>query len=81
MQDWGWPSATRPVLALHGGPGTLSVDSHKEYFDPSRQRELFCGQRGVGRSEPYGSPEDNTTPHLVEDLPRRSRLALGRRPM
>ncbi len=68
VQDWGLTEASRPVLALHGGPGTPSEDSHKEYFDPSRQRVLFCDQRGVGRSEPYGSLENNTTQHLVEDL-------------
>jgi proline iminopeptidase len=68
VQDWGCADAPRPVLALHGGPGTPSADSHKEYFDPSRQRVLFYDQRGVGRSEPYGSLEHNTTQHLIEDL-------------
>jgi proline iminopeptidase len=68
VHDWGCAEASRPVLALHGGPGTPSADGHKEYFDPSRQRVLFCDQRGVGRSEPYGSLESNTTQHLVDDL-------------
>jgi proline iminopeptidase len=68
VQDWGVPDAPHPVLVLHGGPGVPSTDSHKEFFDPSRQRVLFCDQRGVGRSEPYGSLEDNTTQHLIDDM-------------
>ncbi len=68
VQDWGCAEAARAVVALHGGPGTATTDSHKEYFDPSRQRVLFCDQRGVGRSTPYASVEHNTTQHLVADL-------------
>jgi proline iminopeptidase len=68
VQDWGCAQAAHPVVALHGGPGTATTDSHKEYFDATRQRVLFCDQRGVGRSTPYASLEHNTTRHLVEDL-------------
>ncbi|MGY1828330.1 alpha/beta fold hydrolase [Blastococcus sp. SYSU DS0541] len=58
------------MLFLHGGPGVRASDDYKQYFDPSRQRVLFCDQRGVGRSEPYGSLQDNTTDHLVADIVR-----------
>lgn len=68
VQDWGCATAAQPVLVLHGGPGTASTDSQKHYFDPSRQRVLFCDQRGVGRSTPYASLQDNTTQHLIEDV-------------
>ncbi|WP_432521067.1 alpha/beta fold hydrolase [Kineococcus sp. SYSU DK006] len=69
VQDWGEAGAPA-VLFLHGGPGTGATDDHKQCFDPSRQRVLFCDQRGVGRSEPYGSLQDNTTDHLVADIVR-----------
>ncbi len=68
VQDWGNKGATMPVLSLHGGPGTPCTDSHKDYFDGSRQRAIFFDQRGAGRSTPYGSLENNTTQHLVEDI-------------
>ena len=70
VQDWGTVQADPPVLSLHGGPGTACSDSHKEYFDPSRQRVIFHDQRGVGNSQPYGSLESNTTQHLIADIVR-----------
>ncbi|HSH31093.1 MAG TPA: alpha/beta fold hydrolase [Candidatus Saccharimonadales bacterium] len=68
VQDWCNKGARVPVLSLHGGPGTPCSDSHKDYFDGSRQRAIFFDQRGTGRSTPYGSLENNTTQHLVEDI-------------
>ncbi|HSH55862.1 MAG TPA: alpha/beta fold hydrolase, partial [Candidatus Limnocylindrales bacterium] len=68
VQDWGNKDAAIPVLSLHGGPGTPCSDSHKDYFDASRQRAIFFDQRGTGLSTPYGSLENNTTQHLVEDI-------------
>ncbi len=68
VQDWGNPDAPVAVMSLHGGPGTACSDSHKEYFDGTRQRVLFFDQRGVGNSTPYGSLEHNTTQDLVSDL-------------
>ncbi|PLS81358.1 prolyl aminopeptidase, partial [Candidatus Saccharibacteria bacterium] len=47
---------------------TPCSDSHKEYFDASRQRAIFFDQRGTGLSTPYGSLENNTTQHLIEDI-------------
>ncbi|HSH18070.1 MAG TPA: alpha/beta fold hydrolase [Candidatus Saccharimonadales bacterium] len=68
VQDWGNEGAAMPVLSLHGGPGTPCSDSHKDYFNGSRQRAIFFDQRGTGRSTPYGSLENNTTQHLIEDI-------------
>ncbi len=68
VQDWVVAGRARPVLSLHGGPGTACSDSHKEYFDGSRQRVIFHDQRGVGNSEPYGSLDRNTTQDLVGDI-------------
>ena len=59
-------------MALHGGPGSASRDSHKARFDPTRQRVIFHDQRGCGRSTPYGSLEANTTQHLIEDITLRA---------
>ncbi|SFO74409.1 proline iminopeptidase [Geodermatophilus dictyosporus] len=69
VQDWGKADAP-PVLFVHGGPGMGTSDDYEQYFDASRQRVLFCDQRGVGRSEPYGSLQDDTTDHLVADIVR-----------
>jgi proline iminopeptidase len=68
VHDWGDLHAPVAVLSLHGGPGTACSDSHKEYFDGSRQRVVFFDQRGVGKSTPYGSLDHNTTAHLAEDM-------------
>jgi proline iminopeptidase len=70
VQDWGVAGRARPVLSLHGGPGTACSDSHKEYFNGTRQRVIFHDQRGVGNSQPYGSLERNTTPDLIDDMVR-----------
>lgn len=68
VQDWGATDAAQTVLSLHGGPGTACSDSHKEYFDGSRQQVIFHDQRGAGRSEPYGSLENNITQDLIRDI-------------
>ena len=58
----------RPVLFLHGGPGAGAGAVHRRFFDPSFWRIVIFDQRGAGRSRPLGGLEDNTTPHLVEDI-------------
>lgn len=67
VQEWGSPNG-KPVLYVHGGPGSGCSDKHKLLFDPSIHRVIFVDQRGSGRSTPQGSLEHNTTPHLVQDL-------------
>jgi proline iminopeptidase len=65
-----------PVLFLHGGPGAGAGAVHRRFFDPNFWRIVIFDQRGAGRSRPLGGLENNTTPHLVEDI-ERLRVHLG----
>jgi len=63
----------KPVVFLHGGPGSGSADWHRRFFDPAVYRIVLLDQRGCGRSTPHASVPDadlrhNTTWHLVADL-------------
>ncbi|MFZ9632823.1 MAG: alpha/beta fold hydrolase, partial [Alphaproteobacteria bacterium] len=58
----------RPVLFLHGGPGSGCKPEHRRFFDPRRWRIVLFDQRGAGRSTPSGSLVANTTRHLVADI-------------
>lgn len=58
----------RPILFLHGGPGSGSQVLHRTLFDPARDHVFLIDQRGAGRSHPYLSCEANTTAHIVADL-------------
>ncbi|MGM1064458.1 prolyl aminopeptidase [Saccharothrix sp. Mg75] len=63
----------KPVVCLHGGPGSGSWPRARRYFDPDAYRIVLLDQRGCGRSTPHaGQPEvdlsTNTTDHLVADL-------------
>ncbi|MBS0239645.1 MAG: prolyl aminopeptidase [Proteobacteria bacterium] len=58
----------RPVVFLHGGPGSGSQTLHRTLFDPARDHVFLIDQRGAGRSHPYLSCEANTTQHLIADL-------------
>ena len=58
----------RPALFLHGGPGAGAGAVHRRFFDPDFWRVIIFDQRGAGRSRPLGSLENNTTPHLVQDI-------------
>ncbi len=58
----------RPVLFLHGGPGSSTKPDHRRYFDPAYYRIVLFDQRGCGRSEPLGDVRDNTTDHLIADI-------------
>jgi len=60
----------RPMLFLHGGPGSGFSDSHKKLFDPERDNVIFYDQRGAGKSIPSCAVSLNTTDNLVEDIPR-----------
>ena len=62
--------AGRPVVFLHGGPGSGCGPNHRRLFDPERYQILLFDQRGCGRSTPTGALEANTTWHLVADLER-----------
>ncbi len=60
----------RPVVVLHGGPGSGSRPKQRGYFDPERYRVVLFDQRGCGQSTPHGRLDANTTPHLVGDIER-----------
>lgn len=63
----------KPVIFLHGGPGSGTSSWHRRFFDPERYRIVLVDQRGCGRSTPHVSAADAdlrhiTTWHLVADL-------------
>ncbi len=58
----------RPIVFLHGGPGSGSQFLHRTLFDPARDHVFLIDQRGAGRSHPYLCRGANTTEHLVRDL-------------
>jgi proline iminopeptidase len=63
----------KPVVFLHGGPGSGTSAWHRRFFDPEIYRIVLMDQRGCGRSTPHASGPDadlrhNTTWHLVADL-------------
>jgi proline iminopeptidase len=64
----------RPVVYLHGGPGSGCTAQNRRYFDPGIYKIVLIDQRGCGRSRPHAEKisdlEVNTTVHLIEDLER-----------
>lgn len=67
-EDWGNPQVKTPIFYLHGGPGSGFSDKNKLLFDPTKQRVIFHDQRGSGRSTPFASIKNNTTPDLIADI-------------
>ena len=74
----------KPVLVLHGGPGSGCTTGVRRFFDPAAYRVVLFDQRGCGRSSPHaGDPavplQTNTTDHLVADIERlRTHLGIER---
>ena len=74
----------KPVVVLHGGPGSGARRSSARLFDPARYRIVQFDQRNCGRSTPYAGEPDvdlatNTTAHLVADCERlREHLGIDR---
>ena len=65
----------RPLVYLHGGPGSGATPGQRRFFDPALYRAVLFDQRGSGRSRPLASEPDadlsaNTTAHLVADIER-----------
>jgi proline iminopeptidase len=63
----------KPVVALHGGPGSGCTPGLRRYFDPAAYHIVLFDQRGAGRSAPHaGDPtvdlSTNTTHHLIADI-------------
>lgn len=73
--------AGRPVVVLHGGPGSGCTPLHRRWFDPDAYRIVLFDQRNCGRSTPHASDPSvdlgaNTTHHLVGDM-EQLRVQLG----
>ena len=66
-EECGNPSG-KPVIVLHGGPGSGTSPAMRRFFDPDKYRIVLLDQRGAGKSRPHASLDDNTTWHLVEDI-------------
>jgi len=60
----------RPVVWLHGGPGSSASPLHRRFFDPALFWVIQFDQRGCGRSRPAGAIQDNKTVDLISDIER-----------
>lgn len=67
----------KPVVFLHGGPGSGCTPKHRRLFNPDKYHIMLFDQRGSGRSLPYASLDNNTTWHLVHDIQRLRAEVLG----
>jgi proline iminopeptidase len=74
----------KPVVVLHGGPGSGCSTTMRRYFDPAAYRIILFDQRNCGRSRPHASDPTvdlsaNTTWHLLADMERlRTHLHIDR---
>jgi proline iminopeptidase len=74
----------KPVVFLHGGPGSSTHSLQRRMFDPAAYRIVLFDQRGCGKSTPHVAADDaalehNTTWHLVSDMEKlRSHLGIER---
>lgn len=66
----------KPVVFLHGGPGSGCNPGQRRFFDPEFYLIILIDQRGCGRSTPLGETKNNTTEDLVNDI-ESIREALG----
>lgn len=67
FEECGNPSG-KPVVFLHGGPGSGCNPTQRRFFDPQYYRIILLDQRGCGRSKPLGCTANNTTSDLVADI-------------
>jgi proline iminopeptidase len=65
----------KPVVVLHGGPGSGCTPWHRTLFDRTKYLIVLFDQRNCGGSTPHASEPDidlsaNTTQNLVADIER-----------
>jgi proline iminopeptidase len=58
----------KPVVFVHGGPGSGTSPKQRRFFDPRLYRIILFDQRGAGKSLPHACLDGNTTWNLVEDM-------------
>lgn len=58
----------KPVVVLHGGPGSGCTPMQRRFFDPAAYRIILFDQRGCKRSQPLGCSDENTTQFLIQDI-------------
>jgi proline iminopeptidase len=58
----------KPILFVHGGPGSGTDPSQRCFFDPKVYRIVLFDQRGCGKSIPHAELKENTTWDLVDDI-------------
>ncbi|CAF1412239.1 unnamed protein product [Adineta ricciae] len=66
-EEVGNPSG-KPIVFVHGGPGSGTTGRERRFFDPQTYRILLYHQRGAGSSTPNACLEQNTTWDLVDDI-------------
>ena len=71
-ETWGNPAA-KPLLSVHGGPGSGASTRPPTTIDLRRYRLIRFDQRGCGRSipnasDPMADMSVNTTVHLIADM-------------
>jgi proline iminopeptidase len=58
----------RPVVVLHGGPGSGMSPFLRRLHNPEHYCIILFDQRGCGQSTPHAELRENTTWHLVADM-------------
>jgi len=58
----------KPIVFLHGGPGSGTNQKYRRFFDPDFYRIVLFDQRGAGKSIPHAEIRQNTTQDLVLDM-------------
>jgi proline iminopeptidase len=58
----------KPVLFVHGGPGSAPSDNSARFFNPKMYYIVLVDQRGCGKSKPTAETRENTTQDLISDF-------------
>ncbi len=58
----------KPVVFLHGGPGSGTRPKQRRFFDPAAYRIILFDQAGAGKSKSTDLLKENTTWELVKHL-------------